>query len=347
MATKTPRTASRKKAVLPLPTPEERNLDLASAPASARNKRAKTDHTPPPAPVERFVTAQDGLKLFVKTYSPAEKKGARTPVLCLPGLSRNSRDFDELAEWLASPAGGAREVITPDYRGRGRSGHDKDWKNYTLATETADILDIMTALNIEHVHVIGTSRGGLIAMLMGASRPGLLRSVVLNDVGPRVDPQGLVRIKRMLNEPLEPASFVEAAGMLKRMLEAAFPALSQDDWEAFAHRTFAATDKGLAMDFDKKLARTLDPIEIDTPTAEAWQLFETLKPVPVLCLRAENSDILSTETISKMRRRHPEFTTMTVPGVGHAPLLRDEPTMSRIGEFIRDAETSLPGRSAA
>jgi pimeloyl-ACP methyl ester carboxylesterase len=184
-------------------------------------------------------------------------------------------------------------------------------------------------------------------MLMGAARPGLLRSVILNDVGPRVDAQGLVRIKRMLNEPLQPASFVEAAGMLKRMLEAVFPALSQEDWEAFAHRTFAATDKGLAMDFDKKLARTLDPIEIDTPTAEAWGLFETLKPVPVLCLRAENSDILSAETVSKMRRRHPEFTTMTVPGVGHAPLLRDELTMTRIGEFLRDAETSLPGRSAA
>jgi pimeloyl-ACP methyl ester carboxylesterase len=314
--------------------------------AAPRRRNMLEPLAPPPPPVEQFITAQDGVKLFVKTYAPSAGSAQKPPVLCLPGLSRNSRDFEELADWLASNQGGGRNVITLDYRGRGRSGHDRKWQNYTLATETADVLDILTALNIEHAHVIGTSRGGLIAMLIGALRPGIIKSVILNDVGPRVESQGLVRIKRMLNEPPQPASFVEAAGMMKRMLEPVFPALTQEDWEAYAHRTFAATDKGLAMDFDPKLARTLDPIEADTPTAEAWHLFETLKPVSVLCLRAENSDVLSTETVNKMRRRHQDFTTMTVPGMGHAPLLRDTATMSRISEFLGEAELGRPAAAA-
>ncbi|MEM8877958.1 MAG: alpha/beta hydrolase [Pseudomonadota bacterium] len=311
---------------------------------SAPRRRSGTIEppAPPPPPKEQSITAQDGVKLFVKTYAPPPNSPEKPPVLCLPGLSRNGRDFEELATWLSSAEGGRRRIITLDYRGRGRSGHDRRWQNYTLATETADIIDIMTALNIEHTHVVGTSRGGLIAMLIGALRPGLLKSVILNDVGPRVESQGLVRIKRMLNEPPQPASFVEAAGMLKRMLEAVFPVLTQEDWEAYAHRTFVATDKGLAMDFDPKLAKTLDPIEADTPTPEAWHLFETLKPVPVLCLRAEHSDILSTETVNKMRRRHANFTTMTVSGMGHAPMLRDHATMSRISEFLGEAEIAQP-----
>lgn len=315
-------------------------------PAAPRKRKMLEPLAPPAPPTEQFVTAQDGVKLFVKTYAPAPGSTEKPPVLCLPGLSRNARDFEELADWMASNQGGGRTVITLDYRGRGRSGHDRKWQNYTLATETADILDILTALNIEHAHVIGTSRGGLIAMLIGALRPGILKSVVLNDVGPRVEPQGLVRIKRMLNEPPQPASFVEAAGMMKRMLEPVFPALTQEDWEAYAHRTFVATDKGLAMDFDPKLAKTLDPIEADTPTPEAWHLFETLKPVPVLCLRAENSDILSVETVNKMRRRHHDFTTMTVPGMGHAPLLRDTATMSRISEFLSESEVARQAAAA-
>ena len=332
MATKTSAAPSAKASTRTTPS--------ASAGKAREPKSAATDSATQPAPIEQFITAQDGVKLFVKTYAPPANVDSKLPVLCLPGLSRNARDFEELAAWLSSAKGGSHPVITLDYRGRGKSGHDRNWKNYTLATDTADVLDIMTAMNIEHTHVIGTSRGGLIAMLIGALRPGLLRGIVLNDVGPRVESQGLVRIKRILNEPPEPASFVEAAGMLKRMLESVFPGLTQEDWEAYAHRTFAATDKGLAMDFDPKLAKTLDPISADTPTAEAWHLFDALKPMPVLCLRAENSDILTAETVNKMRRRHHNFTTMTVPGMGHAPLLRDEASINRISQFLAENEGS-------
>ena len=280
-----------------------------------------------PTPINRFFTSKDGLRLHMKDWGAAS---AALPVVCLPGLSRTAADFDTLAARL-SPT---RRVVALDYRGRGLSDRDPDWKHYDLFVENIDILTVLEATGIEAAIFVGTSRGGLHTMLMTGTRPQLLRAVVLNDIGPVLEVEGLRRIQSYVGKLPRPTSWAGAVEIAKGIMGAHFTGLSEADWEAYARQTFEETEAGFAPRYDAAIMKAFAQMDLDKPIPALWPQFEALAPVPVLAIRGENSDLLSPQTLAEMALRHPHFEAMTVPGQGHAPLLRDEPTLARIEAFI-------------
>ena len=266
----------------------------------------------------------------------------RLPILCLAGLSRNSRDFIALGRHFSEDAGQPRQVFALDYRGRGRSDYDRNWRNYTPLTEAHDVMAAAAALGIAEAVLVGTSRGGLIAMILGALRPGLMAGVVLNDIGPVIEGIGLARIKRYLTGNGAVSSWDAAERAVRRINSAHFPALDDADWQAFTSAIFVEADGRIRPDFDSKLVNTVKNIDFETSIPVLWPQFDSLGGVPVLSIRGENSDILSTDTVAEMAARHHHFEQVTVPGQGHAPLLRDAASLERIKAFALRCDNAHP-----
>lgn len=287
---------------------------------------------PQPQPADRFVSAPDGLKLHYVEYGSSFDAGA--PVVCLPGVTRSAEDFEPLARALAFGGRKRRRVLALDYRGRGKSEWDRKWENYNLGVENADILSLLDAVEIRDAIVVGTSRGGLHAMTFAAARPTLLRAVVLNDVGPVVEPLGLMRIKSYVGKMPQPRNWDEAVDIVKATMSAQFTGLSQRDWEGYARRTFEEKNGKFVGRSDPKLAKTLAEVGPDMKRIELWPQFEAMARVPTLAIRGENSDLLSAETLQEMTRRCPNCESWVVPGQGHAPLLTDSITIERIRTFV-------------
>lgn len=276
-------------------------------------------------------TARDGLKLHVRHYPPAVGNVGR-PLLCLPGLTRNGRDFHDLARALSRHAGTPRSVYAFDYRGRGLSEFDPDWKNYTVPIEMLDVLDFLTLAGLTHVGVLGTSRGGLIAMLMAAAQPASIGVAILNDIGPVVEHDGLVRISGYVGRIPLPISWPDAAKMVRDLNRRHFPDISDETWEQVARQWYNERNGRPAPGYDRNLSKALSVLF--GPLPALWPQFEALKRVPVMVLRGENSDLLSEATVEEMRRRHPALTSITVPGQGHAPLLKDHATIEAVRHFL-------------
>jgi len=289
----------------------------------------------------RFVSAQDGLKLHIRSYGP--RISDNLPVVCLPGLARTSADFHDLAVALAGDAGAPRQVIAMDYRGRGRSDYDRDPTNYSLSVELNDVLAVLTALGIGPAVFIGTSRGGILAMLLATVRPAAIAGAVLNDIGPVIEPRGLVRIKGYVGKLPQPASFEDAADMLRRLFSGHFPKLAAADWMAFARRTFEERQGRLVPCYDPKLARTLAGYDIERPLPPLWKEFDALARMPVMVVRGANSDVLSPATIDAMRQHRANLNVLEVPDQGHAPLLADAGSISRIAAFVAGCEPGSAG----
>lgn len=286
-------------------------------------------------PTSVFVSAPDGLKLHVCCRG---RRGApRLPVVCLPGLARTTSDFDELAATLTGPDGG-RRVIAVDYRGRGQSEYDRNPENYNLAVELADLLAVLTALDIGRAVFVGTSRGGIISMLLATARPAAMAGVVLNDIGPAIEAKGLVRIKGYIGKLPPPRDFEEGGEILRRLFDSQFPKLDAAAWRAAAHRTWREDRGRLVPTYDVKLARTLEGIDLEKPLANLWKEFDALAGIPLLAIRGANSDLLSMDTIEAMRKRRPDMEFMTVPDQGHAPLLAEPEAIGRIAGFVEHCE---------
>ena len=285
-----------------------------------------------PQALDRFVSAPDGLKLHYVEYGSTLDPGA--PVVCLPGLTRSAEDFAPLARALAFGGKRRRRVLALDYRGRGLSDWDRNWENYNIGVENADILGLLDAAEVREAIVVGTSRGGLHAMTLAATRPALLRAAVLNDVGPVVEPLGLIRIKSYVGKMPQPRNWDEAIDIVKATMSAHFTALSDHDWEAYTRRTFMEKDGKFVGRSDPKLANTLAEVGPDMKRIELWPQFEAMAERPTLAIRGENSDLLSAETLQDMTRRRPKCESWVVPGQGHAPLLTDAVTIERIRTFV-------------
>jgi pimeloyl-ACP methyl ester carboxylesterase len=282
-----------------------------------------------------FITAPDGLKLHVRCHGP--RGAGALPVVCLPGLARTSADFDELAAGLIK-ANPNRRVIALDYRGRGRSEYDRNPDNYSLAVELGDVLAVTTALDIGAALLVGTSRGGLLSMLLATVRPALLAGVVLNDIGPVIEPKGLLRIKSYVGKLPPPRNFEEGAEILRRLFDAQFPKLDGVAWLAAARRTWQDRDGRLAPTYDVQLARTLQDIDIERPLPSLWKEFDALGSIPLMVIRGANSDVLSEDTVAAMRARRAEMETVLVPDQGHAPLLAEPDVIRRIAGFVAVCE---------
>lgn len=281
-------------------------------------------------------TAEDGLRLYARDYGP--RTGEALPVICLPGLARTSEDFHDLAVALSTEAPRARRVLAIDYRGRGRSDRDPDWRNYDIRIETNDVLRVLAAAGIEKAVFVGTSRGGLIAMSLSAVRPTLLAGVVLNDVGPVLEAGGLARIRSYVGKMPAPRSMREAQDILKRLSQAHFPGLTDAQWERQARATWRESENGIELNYDSRLSKTLDGLDLEAQLPDLWPLFEGLKPFPVLAIRGGLSDLLRAKTLQEMEARHPQLTSLTIPDQGHAPLLEGEAVRAAVKRLIEQAE---------
>jgi pimeloyl-ACP methyl ester carboxylesterase len=281
---------------------------------------------------DAYISAPDGLRLHLRDYCPARAVGR--PVVCLPGLTRTAADFHELATGLISDADAPRRVIAIDYRGRGRSGYDRNPAKYTLAVEAADIFAVMTALELSPAVLVGTSRGGLLCMLLATMRPTALAGAVLNDVGPVIEAQGLMRIKGYLGNLPSPRSFEEGADILRRLIGAQFPNLAPGEWLRQARRTWEPNGGQLVPSHDSRLAQALEEVDLERPLAPLWDQFDALSHVPVMVIRGANSDILSRQTAEAMRTRRPDLELVEVADQGHAPLLSEAHVIRQIAAFI-------------
>jgi pimeloyl-ACP methyl ester carboxylesterase len=289
--------------------------------------------SPVPPAESLIVSAPDGLRLHVRCHG--SRRAAGCPVVCLPGLSRNTSDFDVLASELARAG---RRVLALDYRGRGRSDYDPDPKNYDLAVELADVIAVLTALEAAPAIFVGTSRGGLIAMLLAAAKPTMIAGAVFNDIGPAVEPQGLLRIKSYVGRMPPIRSYEEGADTLRRLFSAQFTRLGPDDWLAWSRRNYDERDGRLIQRYDSRLAETLKDVDVEKPLPALWPQFDALAHVPLMVIRGENSDILSAATAAAMVARRPDLVRVEAAGEGHAPLLDDAPTIAAISDFVAGCE---------
>jgi pimeloyl-ACP methyl ester carboxylesterase len=279
-----------------------------------------------------FISAPDGLRLH------ALCRGNRTapalPVICLPGLARTAADFNALADALMNDATRPRRVIALDYRGRGLSGYDRNPANYNFQVELSDVLAILTALDALPAIFVGTSRGGILTMLLAAVRPTAIAGAVLNDIGPVIEPKGLMRIKGYVGKLPQPRTFEEGAEILRRLFDAQFPKLGPDDWLTSARRTFKQENGALVTTYDVNLAKTLEGVDFEKPFPPLWAQFDALSQTPVMVIRGANSDILSPATVEAMKARHTSLEILEVPDQGHAPLLAEPDTIARISAFV-------------
>lgn len=264
----------------------------------------------------RNYQSHDGLELFYRDFN-ADIAG--TPVICLPGLTRNSRDFIHVAEHI----GERRRVIAPDFRGRGFSAHDTNWKNYHPGTYVTDTWTLLDELQLEKVIIIGTSLGGLCAMAMSAMNAERLAAVIMNDVGPEINPAGLQRIQSYVGKQVPPQSWDEAADQAFAAYSETMPGLPREYWQHMAWRAYREGPDGVpVLDYDQNIGRAVR--EVGAQAADPWAFFDALRSVPTTLLWGENSDILTRDIIDKMLARNEDLELVPVANRGHAPQL-DEP----------------------
>ena len=278
---------------------------------------------------EYWFDSHDGLRLYCRVYAAA----ADSPVvLCLHGLMRNGRDFGELAAQLAA----RYRVIVPDMRGRGFSARDPNFNNYQIPVYLQDVLTLLAGLGAARVSIIGTSMGGLMAMVLGAMQPQLVARIVLNDVGPQVDPAGLERIRGYAGKAAPVGSWPEAIAQLRADYASAWPDLSDARWEQIARLSYRANAQGVPeADADPLIREPLKSSSAATP--DLWPLWRTLGRLPILVIRGAHSDILSVTTLARMQRENPGLEVLTVANRGHAPLLDEPGCVAAIERFLAAA----------
>ncbi|MEO1701593.1 MAG: alpha/beta hydrolase [Pseudomonadota bacterium] len=281
----------------------------------------------------RWFSASDGLKLHVRVWD-TDQDGQSTPVFCLPGLTRNSRDFAGLAAYLNSKAKVKRTVYALDSRGRGLSEYASDWKDYNLFTELGDVINALTALGLEHCIFVGTSRGGLLTMLLGAARPGAIKAAVINDVGPVIEGTGLAQIKLYLQKQVKPRSFPDAVALQKSVMSKAFTALDEKDWVYETHARYRKINGQWRADYDPALSKTMNSYDLDQPIPTMWPQWISLRQVPTMVIHGENSSLLTSQSVADMGSVHPQIQVVTAEGQGHAPMLHRPEVARHLAVFL-------------
>ncbi len=275
---------------------------------------------------DRRFTSRDGLNLYFR--DSGDPLSPQTSVLCLPGLTRNARDFAALAKRLSA----TRRVLCPDYRGRGHSDYDSNWRNYRPETYLDDIRHMLALAGIGRVVVIGTSMGGILAAGMAVAMPTALAGAVINDVGPEIGIRGLDRIVNYIRDAGPLPDWNAAVAKLRANFPN-LPAYSDGDWLKIAEATYRESHDGLLYpDWDVRLVNPL--LENGTEGYNLMALFSALRALPVLLVRGERSDVLQADAFERMGRLLPAARRLTVPGVGHAPSLSEPLAQDALDEFL-------------
>jgi pimeloyl-ACP methyl ester carboxylesterase len=281
---------------------------------------------------ERRWRSRDGLSLYARDY-PAAGEESGLPVICLHGLTRNSKDFEDVAPIIA---GWGRRVVAPDVRGRGRSDRDPNPKNYQPKAYARDAIEMMAALQVPRAVFLGTSMGGLITMTLAAIRPRLIAAAILNDVGPAIAPEGIARILGYAGKGSDVRDWIGAAEYVRRTNAVAFPRFGDEDWHRFAQRTFRQGENGPELDYDPAISVPLGKPPPRLASFIAGILFRRLAGKrPTLLIRGELSDIISCEIAERMQRMAPRLLRVDVPDVGHAPMLTEPAAVDAIEQFLR------------
>lgn len=286
---------------------------------------------------ERTWTSADGLDLSARDYAPAAGP-ARLPVICLHGLTRNSRDFDGVAPAMAAAG---RRVLALDVRGRGRSARDPNSSNYNPAVYAGDVAALMTEAGLARGIFLGTSMGGLIAMTLATMRPDLIAGAILNDIGPEIATEGLTRIGGYVGAAEPAATWAEAAQRARAVNGVALPNLTDADWMTFARRTWREVEPGrIIPDYDPAIAQAFAgaPAGSTQSSPDLWPLFMALAVNrPLLLIRGAKSDLLTAGTAGRMQALAPQMRRLDIEGVGHAPTLDEPVARSAILDFLKTA----------
>ncbi|MFK7791726.1 MAG: alpha/beta fold hydrolase [Devosiaceae bacterium] len=279
------------------------------------------------------VLANDGITLAVEDAGPRHTNNH--PLLCLAGLTRTKRDFYELRDHFAFHPTQPRRVVMMDARGRGRSQHDPDGKGYTVQREADDAASVATALGLHNTVIVGTSRGGILAMVLALTKPAMIAGSVLNDIGPRIAGAGLARLKRQLPSSGVPETWEEATARVRTAMAEQFTAFNEEDWARYARLTFEEKDGKPAPAFDPTLLAPLSALPDSLPFLDLSGPFAALASRPMLMLRGANSDLLDSDTMADAA--HLGVHTHTIANQGHAPALRDG-TLAPIERFLDEID---------
>lgn len=276
----------------------------------------------------RCLSADQRLKIYARDY-----QGPGPAIVMMHGLTRNSSDFDGLAEYLS----GRYRLIVPDQRGRGNSDRDPDPSNYAPAIYCADTLGLIDQLGLERPILVGTSMGGLMAMIMATLRPDGFRGIVLNDVGPELDPAGLKRIASYVGVAEPVRNWDQAVAYCRRTNGYAFPHYQDEQWRAFAQRLFRENASGIPeLAYDPAIAKGLSTESQTAVPPDLWPMWQGLAAIPMLSIRGALSDILSETTLYRMAQLHPRMKSVTIDGVGHAPILDEPQAVAAIDAFLAE-----------
>jgi len=276
-----------------------------------------------------------GARLYARDYG-----GDGPPVLCMHGLTRNSRDFEDMAAALAP----RWRLIVPDQRGRGLSEYAADPAHYDTLLYVQDMWLLLAHLGVQRFGVIGTSMGGIMGMIMAATVPDRVWGLIMNDIGAVIDAAGIERIKGYVGAPAPASNWTEAAARAKAINGVAHPDYGDDDWLAMARRLFREGPDGIALAYDPAIGAAMATAEV--APAEMWPLFEATRATPKLVIRGALSDLLSAETVTKMQARDPEMEVLEVPGVGHTPTLAEPAVVEAIEAFLKRHMSQTPKTTA-
>jgi len=278
---------------------------------------------------EHHYQSDDQLSLYYRSYG-----SGKDVVVCLPGLTRNSKDFHQLATHLAL----RYRVLCLDLRGRGQSDRDHNWHHYNPATYARDTWKLMDQLSITHFIIIGTSLGGLLAMIMAAQQPQRLKAIVLNDIGPEVDPVGYARILASAGLQPEVKNWKEAAQHCRQTYGPALPDMSMEFWNTYAHKSYREGAGGTPeLDMDSNIGEAIrkdDSLRTEGVPSNHWDVFRAVS-MPCLVLRGGLSDFLSEEIVERMAAVKPDLKHTTIPNRGHVPLLDEPASLTAIDAFLK------------
>lgn len=278
----------------------------------------------------------DGLTLHYRDYAPHGGGEARATVLCLPGLTRNARDFEDLAAHLA---GRGHRVLCADLRGRGGSAFAPDPMTYVPAVYVRDIAALLDANGLAEVAIVGTSLGGILAMIIAAAMPYRLLGAVLNDIGPDLDPAGMAWIAQFVGKSVPVATWDEAAAAIQKGETAFYPDFGPGDWMRQAKRRFVhMADGRLRADYDLDIAK---PFAVAFAPVSLWPFFASFREIPVLAVRGGLSDLLSAEGFARMKQVKPDLEQVTVPNRGHVPLFNEPEIAPVLDRFLEGLPTHL------